>query len=439
MHNNNITTIISVLSHFIIFSLFAQPQNSILLKDDILLVNSQGIAFLGSGVTEEDAKIIAINDAKRSALDRAGIYLESHTTVINYVLVKDEIITFSGSLLKTIILNENRKIINNMFALEIEIEATIDLNVLNETIAMIRENRELEEQLKLERERNKELEAQILHLNQNISTTPGQEVKNLVNALTATEWNRLGLQQNNLYKKIEYFTEAIHLDPNYVTAYYNRGSAFNDLEQYNEAIRDLNKAIELNPGYGKAYNNRGYAHNNLGKYDKAIDDFNQAIKLNPHLVTIYNNRGAAYNKIGRYDEAIRDLNKALDLNPKDAMAYNNRGFAYNDLGKYSAAIQDFSKAIELNPKDATTYFNRGSTYLQLKKYNEAIEDYTKVIELNPQDASTYKHRAIIYMAINQKVNAANNFNNYLKLNGNKSGDADEVRQMIRDLGYIPEY
>ncbi len=439
MYLNISVTIVIVLSHILLFNLFAQQKDSIAIKGELLTVRSQGIAYLGSGITEEDAKVIATNDAKRKALEQTGMYLESHTKVINYTLVKDEIITISGSILRTKIISENRKILNNLFAIEVDIETIIDLKILNERIAYVRKNRELEEQLKLERERNQKLAEQIKYFNQHVKTVKNEEVKELVNAITATEWNRLGLQQENLNKKIEYFTQAIDLDPNYVTPYYNRGSAYNDLKKYVESIRDFNKAIELNPGYGKAYNNRGVAYNDLGKYDEAIQDFNKAIELNPHLLTIFNNRGAAYSKLGKYDQAIRDFNKAIDLNPIDALAHNNRGIAYNDLGQYQAAIQDFTRAIELNPKDAMVYYNRGSTYLQLKKYSEAIQDYTMVIEQNPQDATSYKNRGIIYTIIGQNSNAANDFNTYLKTDGNKSGDAEEVRQMIRDLGYSPIY
>ena len=35
--------------------------------------------------------------------------------------------------------------------------------------------------------------------------------------------------------------------------------------------------------------------------------------------------------------------------------------------------------------------------------------------------------------------AADDYYNYLKINGNKDGDADQVRQEIRNLGYIPKY
>jgi tetratricopeptide (TPR) repeat protein len=439
MYHTIILLITLIINYLLFLNLFAQQKDSILIKDDLLKVRSQGIAFLGSGITEEEAKVIAINDAKRKALEQTGMYLESHSTVVNHILVKDEIITISGSILKTHILSETRSISNDMFAIEIEIETTIDLQILNERIEYVRKNRELVEQLKLERKRNQELSKQILFLNQHAKTVNKQEVKDLINALTATEWNRLGLQQNNLAKKIDYFTEAINLDPNYVVAYFNRGSAYKDLKKFNKSIQDFNEAIKLNPTYGKAYNNRGVVYNDIGDYDQAIQDFNKAIELNPYLLTIFNNRGAAFNKLGKYDQAIRDFNRAIGNNPNDALAYNNRGIAYNDLGQYQSAIQDFNKAVDLNPKDATVYYNRGSTYLKLKKYPEAIQDYNTVIELNPQDVFTYKNRGIIYTILGQNSNAVDDFNTYLKFIGNKTGDAETVRQMIRDLGFQPKY
>jgi tetratricopeptide (TPR) repeat protein len=432
-------TIVIVLNHVLLFNLFGQQKDSIAINGELLTVRSQGIAYLGSGITEEDAKVIATNDAKRKALEQTGMYLESHTKVVDHRLVKDEIMTISGSILRTKIISEKRKIINDMFAIESKIETIIDLNILNERIAYVRKNRELEEQLKLERERNQELTEQIKYMQQHANTAQNQDVKKLVNALTATEWNRLGLQQDNPNKKIEYFAKAINLDSNYVTPYYNRGTAYNDLEKYEASIWDFNKAIELNSKYGKAYNNRGVVYNALGQYEKAIQDFNKAIELNPHLLTIFNNRGAAYNKLGKNDQAIRDFNKAIELNPLDALAYNNRAITYNELGQYQAGIQDFTKAIELNPEDVTAYYNRGSSYLQLKKYSEALQDYTKVIVLNPQDASTYKNRGIVYTITGKNQNAVDDFNTYLRIEDNKSGDAEEVRQMIKDLGYSPLY
>ena len=41
-------------------------------------------------------------------------------------------------------------------------------------------------------------------------------------------------------------------------AYHNRGVSKDKLGNYKGAIADYDKAIELNPQYASAYNNRGY-------------------------------------------------------------------------------------------------------------------------------------------------------------------------------------
>lgn len=120
--------------------ILSQIDNSIILQGNLLSVKSSGITFLGSGISEQNAKILAINDAKKNALEKTGTYLESNSIVLNNVLVKDEIITFTGSFVKVKILETKRVIVNNVFAIKIEIEAIIDINLLNERIELSPQN-----------------------------------------------------------------------------------------------------------------------------------------------------------------------------------------------------------------------------------------------------------------------------------------------------------
>ncbi len=79
------------------------------------------------------------------------------------------------------------------------------------------------------------------------------------------------------------------------------------------AIQDYTKAIELNPNYNDAYYNRGSAKYEIEDYRGAIEDYNKAIKLNPNSDKAYYNRGAAKITLGQKDDGCLDLSKAGEL------------------------------------------------------------------------------------------------------------------------------
>jgi len=54
-------------------------------------------------------------------------------------------------------------------------------------------------------------------------------------------------------KIVELLSKIIIQDINNVEAFYNRGTAYFELKQFEQAIQDFNKAIELNPNDAEAY------------------------------------------------------------------------------------------------------------------------------------------------------------------------------------------
>jgi tetratricopeptide (TPR) repeat protein len=109
------------------------------------------------------------------------------------------------------------------------------------------------------------------------------------------------------------FTQAIKIDPHDAVAYYNRGKARADLEDYEGTIADYTQAIKINPNYADAYYSRGNAHFDLGDYQGAIIDYSQAIKINTNYVDAYYNRGHARFGLGDKQGALEDFQKAADI------------------------------------------------------------------------------------------------------------------------------
>jgi tetratricopeptide (TPR) repeat protein len=76
--------------------------------------------------------------------------------------------------------------------------------------------------------------------------------------------------------------------------YLDRAEDYLDSKEYRKAIEDYEKAIELDPNYTTAYNNRGYAYEVLEEYEKAIEDYEKTIELDPNYTNAYYNQGSAY-------------------------------------------------------------------------------------------------------------------------------------------------
>jgi len=65
-----------ILYLFLLFST-AFSDNSVLLSEKVVMTESSGVTFIGNGITLEEARVIAIDQAKRDALGKAGTYIES--------------------------------------------------------------------------------------------------------------------------------------------------------------------------------------------------------------------------------------------------------------------------------------------------------------------------------------------------------------------------
>jgi len=169
--------VIFILSFFYIFTLL---KAELVFNNNVVVVKSTGVAFLGSIVSESEAQKFALDDAKRNALEQVGTYLESRTDILNYIVVKDEIITYTGSMLKAEILNKKRVLKDNTFGIEVEAEVIVDTELLNERIKEVRNDQKLKKYLENERKRNIKYEQEIINLQSTLNKNSEEQVKRMI-------------------------------------------------------------------------------------------------------------------------------------------------------------------------------------------------------------------------------------------------------------------
>ena len=85
------------------------------------------------------------------------------------------------------------------------------------------------------------------------------------NSLTAEDYFYKAYNNESDWQyKIDNYTKCLRIDPDYTAAYINKGNAYADLENYEDAIADYTRAIRIDPDDGLAYKNRGIAKESAG-------------------------------------------------------------------------------------------------------------------------------------------------------------------------------
>ena len=349
----------------------------------------------GGSQSPDDARIAGIARAKREALEQFGTYIESTTVVKNAQVDSDEILALTAGVTKAEVIKQKNYADGDAFGIEITVNVELDTAVLEKSLKRLLEDRGHLKDLKESREREKKLLARVVELekknqlkgkNKEQTAKLKKEFKSVSQGLTAVEWagkaNAYWSDKENRNPNItiEYLTQAIKLDPNYASAYFNRGQIYMELNQFDRAISDYDQAIRLDSSIAKdgfAYNNRGVAYMRLEKCDRAIADFDLAIRLSPNYAKAYANRGIAYKKLEQFNRSILDYGEAIRLDPTNADSYIGRGGVYDRLNQYDKAIVDLSQAIELDPNSAYAYNNRGAVYLQLNNSFLGCSDLKK--------------------------------------------------------------
>ena len=252
--------------------------------------------------TPSDAKSKAKMYAERNALEQAGVFVSSRTEVVNNVLTRDEIETFTAGILKiidvqyeAIPLNDRNGYIKYRATVKATVDTDILTNAINQWMHLSPEERQKRvEQNNQQKKIIDELQKRIEELEKKtVNSNSEEEAKNSYDKANAYA------AHNAWDKAVESYTKAIELgaDPIVTEVYKWRGKAYYKLKEYNKAIEDYNKELEVNPSDGVAYRFRGFAYERLGEYEKAITDYNKSLQYFKSEYT-YADLAYAYEKLG---------------------------------------------------------------------------------------------------------------------------------------------
>ena len=237
------------------------------------------------------------------------------------------------------------------------------------------------------------------------------------------------------------YSKAIVLNPNYDELYLKRGKWTID---DNSAIKEFNKAIALNSKNSVAYKLRANKYLNIEDYKNALNDLNMALKLNlenPDELLVL--RARAKSNLYDSEGAINDLNQAISLNPK-----SEKGYRYRGLIKYTndkeGAYDDFNMEINVSENQINKSYDIAQNRFDNKDFEGVLKYSTKSIELDSIQKTTTNSkketyalliRAAAYLNLNNINKAKDDYIKYI----NEANNLEEKLSRYEILIHLDRY
>jgi len=245
-------------------------------------------------------------------------------------------------------------------------------------------------------------------------------------------WNKR--TDKGLKKGLEYFRQAIALDPTFAEAYVGVADSYSTLglysvlppkEAFAAAKEAAKKALEMDDGIAEAHATLGFIH---FYYDwntaEAGTEFRRALADNPNYAMAHSWYGETLAAMGQYQEAIAETQHALEDDPLSLIIGSNAGWTLCLAGKYDQGIEILKKTIEIDPGFPRAHFRLGRAYEQKQMYQEAIAELQEAVALSGGDPNYEGSLGHVYAV---------------------SNNAKEARKVLLDLEdrrrgqYVPAY
>lgn len=211
------------------------------------------------------------------------------------------------------------------------------------------------------------------------------------------------LSEDGFAKGINYFNQAIAIDPEYGLAY--NGLAFNYINQDDWFIRPseagprardaANRALAIDDGDADAHVSRAIvAHWYEWDWARAEKEFKRAIELNPNDSEAHGYYSWFLAPMGRKDDALAEAKLSQQADPNSSLANFIIGSALVFTRQWDPAIEQLRRAKQLDPTFWFAPSFLGRAYEQKGRLPEAISEFQRALELenrNPEIWSGLGH------------------------------------------------
>ena len=192
----------------------------------------------------------------------------------------------------------------------------------------------------------------------------------------------------SLQKAIEYFNQAIAIDPNYALGYAGLADSYlllglpdaitgalSPQDSLPKARAAAEKALQIDNSVGEVYFSLGQVKSKEHDWAGAESDFHRGIKLSPNYPIGRLYYAVYLTSLGRQDEAVKEIRRAQELDPLSLPINGSVVYVLYFGRQYDAAIAAGKKTLEMDAAFPLTHQRLGLAYVQKKMYREAIVEF----------------------------------------------------------------
>jgi tetratricopeptide (TPR) repeat protein len=190
-------------------------------------------------------------------------------------------------------------------------------------------------------------------------------------------------QYDNALADLEH---AIRADPKTSSHFVQRALIWDRLDRFSEARADLDAAVTLDAGNQTAWINRAKLWTRYGDIERAFSDYNQAEALGgPQTWDALSGRARLAVRLGDPQRAFADWTRAAELSPLPLLAaqFHVRAgnLARDYLKELDKAQLSYGRAFALISNYPDALVQRGVSHERAGRSDEALKDYNKAIEI----------------------------------------------------------
>ena len=228
-------------------------------------------------------------------------------------------------------------------------------------------------------------------------------------------WNKR--THEGLKQSLEYFQQAVELDPGYALAYAGLADSYAVLrdygsltpqETYTRARAAALKALEIDDTLGEAHASLAIIRVRRDwDWVGAEQEFKRAIELYPGYTTAHHWYAIFLTVMGRLDEARGEIKRAQQLDPLSLVVKTASAWpVYVSARQYEQAIGELRTAIALDPNFAGAHNRLGRVFLLTGLYEEAIAELQKGVTLSRASSYMLADLGYAYAVVGRKAEAA---------------------------------